>query len=62
MLLHIVVRAKMCLFGNEHSRFAARYFHFAASMLCPLDEQLPEDGLVRPKHVATKCDLNDILK
>jgi hypothetical protein len=26
------------------------------------DEQLPEDGLVRPKHVAIKCDFNDILK
>jgi hypothetical protein len=27
-----------------------------------IDEQLPEDGLVRPKHVAIKCDFNDILK
>jgi hypothetical protein len=26
------------------------------------DEQLPEDGLVRLKHVAIKCDFNDILK
>jgi hypothetical protein len=25
-------------------------------------EQLPEDGLVRPKHVAIKCDFNEILK
>jgi hypothetical protein len=22
-----------------------------------IDEQLPKDGLVRPKHVAIKCDL-----
>jgi hypothetical protein len=26
------------------------------------DEQFPEDGLVRPKHVAIICDFNDILK
>jgi hypothetical protein len=25
-------------------------------------EQLPEDGLVRPKHVVIKCDSVDILK
>jgi hypothetical protein len=25
-------------------------------------EQLPEDGLVRPKYFAIKCDLNEILK
>jgi hypothetical protein len=25
-------------------------------------EQLPEDGLVRLKHVAIICDFNDILK
>jgi hypothetical protein len=24
-------------------------------------EHLPEDGLVRPKHVAIKCDFIDIL-
>jgi hypothetical protein len=23
---------------------------------------LPEDGFVRPQHVAIKCDFNDILK
>jgi hypothetical protein len=27
-----------------------------------VDEQLPEDGLERPKHFATECDFNDILK
>jgi hypothetical protein len=27
-----------------------------------IDEQLPEDGLVRRKHVAVICDFNDILK
>jgi hypothetical protein len=27
-----------------------------------ISEQLPEDGLVRPKHVATKCDFSDIYK
>jgi hypothetical protein len=26
------------------------------------DEQLPDDGLVRPKHIAIICDFNDILK
>jgi hypothetical protein len=25
-------------------------------------EQFSEDGLVRPKHVAIKCDFNNILK
>jgi hypothetical protein len=25
-------------------------------------EQLPEDGLVKPKHIAIKYDFNDILK
>jgi hypothetical protein len=71
MLLHIVVRTKMCLFGNEQSLFAPRYFHSAASLFWPLRvqfslvgrvslEHLPEDGLVRPKHVAIKCDFNDI--
>jgi hypothetical protein len=25
-------------------------------------EQLPEDGLVRPKHVALECDFNGNLK
>jgi hypothetical protein len=25
-------------------------------------EQLPEDGLVRPKHIAIECDFNGILK
>jgi hypothetical protein len=25
-------------------------------------EQLPEDGFLRPKPVAIKCDFNDILK
>jgi hypothetical protein len=25
-------------------------------------EQLPEGGLIRPKHVAIECDLNGILK
>jgi hypothetical protein len=25
-------------------------------------EQLPENGLVRPKYVAIKCDFNDISK
>jgi hypothetical protein len=25
-------------------------------------EQLPEDGLVRPKHVAIKCHFNGTLK
>jgi hypothetical protein len=54
MQLHIAVRTKICLFENEYSLFASRYFHFVASM--------PEDGLVRPKHVAVKCDFNDILK
>jgi hypothetical protein len=34
MLLLIVVRTKMCLFENEHSFFAPRYFHFTASMFC----------------------------
>jgi hypothetical protein len=24
--------------------------------------QLPEEGLVRPKHVAVECDFNGILK
>jgi hypothetical protein len=27
-----------------------------------IGEQPPENGLVRPKHVAIKCDFNDILK
>jgi hypothetical protein len=27
-----------------------------------INEQFPEDDLVRPKHVAIKCDFNDILK
>jgi hypothetical protein len=27
-----------------------------------MNEQLPEDDLVRPKHVANKCDFNDISK
>jgi hypothetical protein len=27
-----------------------------------IGEQLPEDGLVRPKHVAIECDFNGILK
>jgi hypothetical protein len=27
-----------------------------------LVNNLPEDGLVKPKHVAIKCDFNDILK
>jgi hypothetical protein len=27
-----------------------------------IDEQLPEDSLVRPKHVAIVCDFNDVLK
>jgi hypothetical protein len=25
-------------------------------------EQLPQDGLVRPKHIAIECDFNGILK
>jgi hypothetical protein len=25
-----------------------------------IGEQLPEDGLVRPKHIAVKCDFYDI--
>jgi hypothetical protein len=25
-------------------------------------EKIPEDGIVRPKHVAIKCDFNEILK
>jgi hypothetical protein len=36
MLLHIVVRTKICLFENECSLFSPRYFHFAASISCPL--------------------------
>jgi hypothetical protein len=27
-----------------------------------IGEQFPESGLVKPKHVAIKCDFNDILK
>jgi hypothetical protein len=27
-----------------------------------IGEQLPEDGLVRLKLIATECDFNDILK
>jgi hypothetical protein len=27
-----------------------------------IGEQLPEDGLVRPEHVATECEFNCILK
>jgi hypothetical protein len=27
-----------------------------------IDVKFPEYGLVRPKHVAIKCDLNDVLK
>jgi hypothetical protein len=27
-----------------------------------IGEQLPEDGLVRPKHVAIECNFNGILK
>jgi hypothetical protein len=34
MLLHIVARNKICLFENEYSLFAPRYYHFAASVLC----------------------------
>jgi hypothetical protein len=74
MLLHIVVRTKMCEFENEYCLFAPRYFHFAASVLCPpscvafntrpcsIIEQLREVDLVRLKHFAIKCDFNDILK
>jgi hypothetical protein len=29
---------------------------------CSAKEQLPEDGLVRLKHVVINCDFNDILK
>jgi hypothetical protein len=36
ILLHIVVHTKMCLSENERLLYASRYFHFAASMLCPL--------------------------
>jgi hypothetical protein len=31
-------------------------------MAISIGEQLHEDGFVRPKHVAIKCDFNDILK
>jgi hypothetical protein len=31
-------------------------------MAVSISEQLPEDGLVMPKHVAIKRDFNDILK
>jgi hypothetical protein len=27
-----------------------------------IGEHLPEDGLVKPKHVAIECDYNGILK
>jgi hypothetical protein len=27
-----------------------------------ISEQLPEDGLVGPKHVAIKCDFNENLE
>jgi hypothetical protein len=27
-----------------------------------ISEQLPEDGLIRLKHAAIKCDFNDISK
>jgi hypothetical protein len=33
-----------------------------SSAAVSVGEQLPEDGLVRPKHVATECDFNGILK
>jgi hypothetical protein len=31
-------------------------------MSMSIGEQLPETDLVRPKHLAVKCDFNDILK
>jgi hypothetical protein len=31
-------------------------------MAAAVGEQLPEDGLVRLKHVAIKCDFNDMLR
>jgi hypothetical protein len=62
MLLHIVVRTKLRLLGNEHYLFASRYFHSAASTLCPLRVQFSLVGRVRSKYVAIKCEFNDILK
>jgi hypothetical protein len=38
------------------------WFKFC-SQICPVSvEHLPEDGHVRPEHVAVKCNFNDILK
>jgi hypothetical protein len=36
--------------------------YFSLAGLVSIDEQLPEDGLARPKHVAIKRDFNNILK
>jgi hypothetical protein len=63
-LLHIVVHTKMHLFENEHS-FRFTIFSFCDVHVVPPSlvghEQLPENGLVRPKHIAITCDFNDIL-
>jgi hypothetical protein len=32
------------------------------SVAVSIGEQLPENGLVRPNHVAIECDFNGILK
>jgi hypothetical protein len=32
------------------------------SAAASISEELPEDGFVRPEHVAIKCDFNDSLK
>jgi hypothetical protein len=38
-------------------------FHIVVrSAAFSMSEQFPEDGLVRPKHIAIKCGFNEISK
>jgi hypothetical protein len=41
--------------------FFFTFFYWCGAAVS-ISEQLPEDGLVRPKNVANKCDFNDIFK
>jgi hypothetical protein len=43
---------------NDDNAIAFKYFDLRSSAEVSKSEHLPEDGQVRPKHIAIGCDFN----
>jgi hypothetical protein len=55
-------RKKTRFGADDNMEYHKMHWHANWCTAAVLIQQFTEDGLVKPKHVAIKCDFNDILK